>query len=51
MVKVYLEIRTAVQKPKTFKLLYPVKISETMRISGGERETEELSVKTLKRIE
>lgn len=50
MVKVHLQIRT-VQQIKTFRLLCLVKISETQRVSGGERETEELSVKALIRIE
>lgn len=50
LVKVHLQIRT-VQQIKTFRLLCLVKISETQRVSGGERETEELSVKALIRIE
>lgn len=50
LVKVYLEIRTAVPNIKPLKLLCPVESSDTKRIRGGERETLELNVKTLQRM-
>jgi len=50
LVEVYLEM-IAVEKIKIFMLLCPVKSSKTKRISDRETVTEELSMKTLKRIE